>query len=317
MKKYLIAPFFLGAFFTSKAQCPEIDCADADYTVYMEDGLSTSYNGSVCFIGSGTIPNWVNYNNWTFLNFHSDSLIDVQQNINFGSSNNWVETHGHTKLKAISMDGSDTIDVWGILEIENWVSNNSFEGSRNVIRLNEDAELFVGGVSISAGATLLSGGTGNNIKVIEGCYSIPLPIKSYFKAKVHNCMNYILEWDSAEVKEVFIERKDTGDWKSYQLINSGYIQGQLDVPTYFRLLIDGYYTPIQYLEPCQTKVEIYPNPTDNQIFIKGKVNNYSVQEYTGKVLLAGYDNQINLNLLSSGTYLLTINNSQTFKIVKK
>lgn len=314
MKKYLIAPFLLGASLNLSAQCTDYDCEDATL-VDVEDGLS-NYEGSVCFTGIGTVTTACNVNNWEIMSVSGQ--IDYLQKINFNSWGTKLFSQGNNSFDYWSMDGGDTVYVKsGVCQTSTIITNNSWDGNWNTVVVDEGAEFYFSGIlydpwAAADGVITLSvaGGDGNKLKIIRGCYSIPLPIKSYFKASLKDC-RYFLEWDAPEAQEVIIQAKDTGDWK---LINS---EGQLDLPTYFRLLIDGYYTPIEYLEPCNTKVEIYPNPADNQIFIKGKVNNYSVQEYTGKVLLVGYDNQINLNLLSSGTYLLTINNSQTFKIVKK
>lgn len=253
MKKYLIAPLLLGASLNLNAQCSEIDCADADYTVFIEDGLSTSYNGSVCFFGKGEIPNWVNWNNWDFLSFNSDSFLVVNQNINFGSFNNKVEVHNDVKLNYVSFDGGDTIFVKsGILYLNSWVSNNSTESNRNVIVLDEGTELFMAGMQYFAGSTWIGGGTGNNIKVIEGC-SIPLGIiYQELSGYTKNGMAQ-LSWNVKFDYEFILQANIDGYWFDISFYNTGSFTYPMLKNTQFRLKVDGDYSKVLYLYYTEAK----------------------------------------------------------------
>ena len=76
-----------------------------------------------------------------------------------------------------------------------------------------------------------------------------------------------------------------------------------------------------------TKINIYPNPTQNQININVPVkslgSNYSVNDFTGKVVLEGKidseNTTVELAHLPSGIYFLRVgeNLKQTFKVIKE
>ncbi|KOY87312.1 hypothetical protein AD998_15170 [bacterium 336/3] len=67
---------------------------------------------------------------------------------------------------------------------------------------------------------------------------------------------------------------------------------------------------------------VYPNPTENKVFIKGIVNiQWQLQNVWGNIVLKGRENEFDLKVLPSGLYYLQIKNLsgsiKTFKIVKK
>lgn len=177
----------------------------------------------------------------------------------------------------------------------------SFAGSLN--------EIIVLGIKIEPDATILTAsGTGNKVKVISGCADVPLPIEHDFKASVHQCNNFILEWDKDISDVVYVERKDTGEWRIQDAINSGYLQGQLDRPTYFRLRINGQYTPIKYLTPCKTMIQIYPNPTFNHVSINSEspIKKVIVSDVMGRKLIETRDSTFTMAHLSTGTYTVMV-----------
>ncbi|MCU0438865.1 MAG: S8 family serine peptidase [Raineya sp.] len=69
-------------------------------------------------------------------------------------------------------------------------------------------------------------------------------------------------------------------------------------------------------------VSIYPNPTENKVFIKGIEHfEWQLQNVWGNVMLKGKENEFTLKVLPSGLYYLQITtlsgHTKTFKIVKK
>lgn len=88
-------------------------------------------------------------------------------------------------------------------------------------------------------------------------------------------------------------------------------------------------TEIIQEENLLTKINVYPNPTENMLSIQGSgldlANlSYTIIDYTGKVILDGkimHSPNINLATLSSGVYFLVLKNessvvSNNIKIIK-
>jgi hypothetical protein len=77
----------------------------------------------------------------------------------------------------------------------------------------------------------------------------------------------------------------------------------------------------------QNQIIVYPNPTSNFVFVKSNLNlqfvNFEIYDFNGRLVLSGEElfNQqfsINVSNLSSGIYILNINNSQfetNYKII--
>lgn len=320
MKRKLLTLTALLAAFTAQSQCFEYDCSDAANNVDVEDGTS-NYDGSTCFIGTGSIPTSCNINNWSVISVYGE--INYLQNINFGSVGTKLISKGNNTFAYLSMDGSDTVYVKsGICEVSTIISNNSFTGQFNTIVVDDGAEFYYGGIrldpTLSDVTVMTAGGTGNVIKIIRGCEDTPLPISASFKAKTYYCNNFVLEWDKNVYKTVFVERKDRADWRIQEAVNTGYLQGQLDRPTYFRLRINDQYTDIKYLTPCNTMVTIYPNPTYNYINVKAdeKILNITVSDWTMRKLITTTDENISLAHLASGTYYITVITESEIKTEK-
>ena len=65
-----------------------------------------------------------------------------------------------------------------------------------------------------------------------------------------------------------------------------------------------------------SKVQIYPNPSQNAISIEGEFNNWILTDSKGVFIKKGADKTIDLESLSSGFYLLKID-GEIKKIVKE
>ncbi len=63
-------------------------------------------------------------------------------------------------------------------------------------------------------------------------------------------------------------------------------------------------------EPFAEGIKIYPNPVKNKLFLSGidKATEYSVLNLSGKSLMSGNGNNVDVSRLNSGIYLLKVNN---------
>lgn len=178
MEKLLL---ILLPFFSQAQTCPPYQCVG--HQVVVNGTLNnTSYNGNVCFSGSGTIGNSINVNNWNILTFAGD--LDNYQVINFsnGAKKIYIGLGKNVYLPRVSFDGQDTIFNSGNLIIGNWTSNNSFT---NAIVSSAGATLKIDGVFHNQNDTLLNVvNNQSNILVINKCQSNPLPVVlAYFKTE--------------------------------------------------------------------------------------------------------------------------------------
>lgn len=189
------------------SQCQPIDC---ETSVEIEGTLTnTAYNESICFStpSSATIANSVNWNSWEYLSFSGE--IVVNQNINFGTTNNKVYTSGDIYLSYLSMNGSDTLFTDGNTEIGTLISNNSFGTTWNYIMTN--SSVIVSGTEYYPNDTIITaGGTGNNVVVLE-CLGAPLIIH-LISFKI---INNQLEWETSGVTYTTLQQSsDSKLWNN-------------------------------------------------------------------------------------------------------
>jgi Secretion system C-terminal sorting domain len=66
-----------------------------------------------------------------------------------------------------------------------------------------------------------------------------------------------------------------------------------------------------------SNIEVYPNPANNQIFIKGLNNGMQWKIYNaqGALICGGRESSVSIENLQSGIYFITVNDN-TFKFVK-
>lgn len=74
----------------------------------------------------------------------------------------------------------------------------------------------------------------------------------------------------------------------------------------------------------QNEIQIYPNPSKGKFYINSKDNlkgeEFKIYDLTGKLISSGLINdrqELNLNLLNKGIYVLKINNKFSFQIIKE
>lgn len=63
-------------------------------------------------------------------------------------------------------------------------------------------------------------------------------------------------------------------------------------------------------------IKAFPNPVQNTLFLSEKVD-YQVADVTGRILVTGSGNQVDMQDLPEGIYFCIINRKLTLKIVKK
>lgn len=82
---------------------------------------------------------------------------------------------------------------------------------------------------------------------------------------------------------------------------------------FFALSIDEVMAP--------ATIKVYPNPTANSVFFESTepVTKIEIYDVNGRLVEAQkvQNNKTDLNTLQSGTYIIKINNSQSFKVIKK
>lgn len=330
--KLLLMGACIALSLSATAQCSSIDCTAADNVVDIGDGLSSSYEGSTCFSGNGEIPTWVNPNNWPFMSFSSEEGMYMKQNINFGTLNDRVQTHGNVRLKYISMNGSDTIFVTsGTLQIDAWVANGYTSTTQNTIVLQNGAELFVNGIQTYDGAILNGGGDGQKIKVIAGCVDEPLPINKNTIFDIVSCINVRIRWDVADTDEdhAFVESRGVNEtaWKSHKVPNTGHWQAESPEPKYYRLKLNGKYSEQAYIDIAafcgESQMNIFPNPlvsgSTMTIDLAKIKNTKSIEMYNiaGQIVYRNDDInksvKVSLKDIAAGTYIIRVNTSaETF-----
>lgn len=68
-------------------------------------------------------------------------------------------------------------------------------------------------------------------------------------------------------------------------------------------------------------IKIYPNPTANSVFFESTavITKVEIYDASGRLVAtkAVDNNQADLSMLQSGTYIIRTNNNQSFKIIKK
>lgn len=325
MKKQLLILTALLAAFTAQSQCFEYDCSDAENNAIIGD-LSPSYHGSTCFSGEGEISSGVNVNNWDFLAFTTDAEIDMKQVINFGHDGKYIFVNGIVSFKKWHMTGSDTVFIKsGITQVEDIVSNNSFEDEYNVVSVDDGAEFYLGGIrldpSISTVTYSIAGGTGNVIKVIRGCEDEPLPITSDLTGNMIDCDNVELIWQADVIDFELQARNNETEWNAISTQNTGKYASKIKEATYYRLKVDSKYSSVYYANPtCKTGIEVYPNPVRNYVIINSgyPILSVNITDLSGRTIMNTTDKNISLSHLTSGTYYITViteSDTKTEKIV--
>lgn len=154
-----------------------------------------NYNGSTCFDGSGIIKNSVNVNNWDFISYSGS--LDVKGPINMNNKTN-VYVNGAIIFDQVHFTGGDTLFINGSVVISKVVSNNSNNGSRNVIMLSETSSLVIKGTTYAAGDIIVTPGNSSNEIDVQVCSSKTLPVHiSNLIVKQHS-----LSWDAGVIDGV-------------------------------------------------------------------------------------------------------------------
>lgn len=154
-----------------------------------------NYNGSTCFDGSGIINNSVNVNNWDFLSYSGS--LDVKGPVNMNNRTN-VYVNGAIIFDQVHFTGGDTLFINGSVVISKVVSNNSNNGSRNVIMLSETSSLVIKGTTYAAGDIIVTPGNSSNEIDVQVCSSKTLPVHiSNLTVKQHS-----LSWDAGVIDGV-------------------------------------------------------------------------------------------------------------------
>ena len=114
-----------------------------------------------------------------------------------------------------------------------------------------------------------------------------------------------------------------GAWNVYPYFESGNIiisdrsEGMLLVRPLSTLGVD---------EQKQLVFEIFPNPTHGNITIKsssGTIDSVTITEVSGKqvyaetAVLDGISKEIDISALSNGLYIVTVNNTESHKVIKQ
>lgn len=217
----------------SYSQCQPLSCE------HIEDHsgilINTSFNSSVCFATSSTltIASSVNWNNWEYLSFSGE--IVVNQNINFGTTNDKVYASGEVYFNYLSMNGSDTLFTDGNAEIGTLISNNSFGTTWNYIIT--PSTIQVGSTYYYPGDTIITGGgTGNDVVVLQ-CTETPLSINLISFTYQNNQLQWEVNSDNLKTKIVVQQSNDSKQWTDIytSFLNKDYYNINQKDQQYFRL----------------------------------------------------------------------------------
>lgn len=155
------------------AQLNYTDCEKADYSIDVSnEALQQAYSGSICFNGSGEVAKSTNINDWTSIHFSTDDTMMVYMPVVFKNESK-VFAQGSVRFSQIAMNGGDTLYVnSGVCQIDNIVCENADANRRNVIVVDEGAELFISGMPINPtfGDVVISTGAqkSNKLRIVAG-----------------------------------------------------------------------------------------------------------------------------------------------------
>ena len=130
-----------------------------------------------------------------------------------------------------------------------------------------------------------------------------------------------------ESKLVLELQADDGSWTSYQATldpNANTVSYSFDNPVSFKAVTAsaaGATLTIEDINPNDSSIFVYPNPTADRIYIKAdNIKKAELFDLMGRKLRSTNQLQIDMSNLSNGNYILyvkTENNAQSFKILKQ
>ena len=170
MKKISLILVLLLAAVTTFAQCWNLPDAN---TVNVSGSVKNqNYNGNTHFIGSATIENGTNINNWNAIIYDGSFVVNPPQNMNNRSN---IYVNGSAVIDQVHFTGGDTLFINGSVVINKIVSNNSNQGSRNVIMLSQGSSLSYSDQVYSSETTIKTqGNTSNEVDVLICSSALPV-----------------------------------------------------------------------------------------------------------------------------------------------
>ena len=86
---------------------------------------------------------------------------------------------------------------------------------------------------------------------------------------------------------------------------------------YYISIEEGHYTDVAENETFESKNGncIYPNPVMDKLFLDEKCN-YEIYSFSGQKVLRGNEQNIDVSMLTSGTYFISANNRMTHRFIK-
>lgn len=79
---------------------------------------------------------------------------------------------------------------------------------------------------------------------------------------------------------------------------------------------DSDYVVTEVMEPRAKKLDVFPNPADHQLTIKGDFDSFELMSISGQLITSGNDRYISLSNLLNGLYLLKIHHNQQTEVHK-
>ena len=224
-----------------------------------------------------------------FAVFASHCLFSQTLNINSGSS--------------VSIASGSSINIGG-LEIapsDNYVINGANDVSRS-------------GTAVTSGAN----------SSVSRVYSTSALISSFTGKIVFSYLDG--ELNGISESELVLElQSDDDSWTSYNAtVTDNTVSFTFDDPVSFKAVTAsaaGATLTIEEINPTDSSIFVYPNPTANRIYIQADTNlKAELFDLMGRKIRSTNQSQIDISNLSGGNYILQVktqNTTQFFKIIKQ
>ena len=224
-----------------------------------------------------------------FAVFASHCLFSQTLNINSGSS------------VSIASGSSITLDGLEIAPSDNYEINGANDVSRS-------------GTAVSSGAN----------SSVSRVYSTSALISSFTGKIVFSYLDG--ELNGISESELVLElQSDNDSWTSYNAtVTDNTVSFTFDDPVSFKAVTAsaaGATLTIEEINPTDSNIFVYPNPTANRIYIQADTNlKAELFDLMGRKVRSTNQSHVDMSRLSRGSYILQVttqNKTQSFKIIKQ
>ena len=185
----------------------------------------------------------------------------------------------------------------------------------------DDTYVINGANDVSRSGTAVSSGANSSVSRV---YSTSALISSFTGKIVFSYLDG--ELNGISESELVLElQSDNDSWTSYDAtVTDNTVSFTFDDPVSFKAVTAsaaGATLTIEEINPTDSNIFVYPNPTANRIYIQADTNlKAELFDLMGRKIRSTNQSQIDISNLSGGNYILQVktqNTTQSFKIIKQ